>query len=99
MAKRTPRKADMVKAREAQAEQGTRSEAEKQLMKAISDNLSPYAVAAIVSVLQIVPNYVKPVDGDLVRAAATEVEWFSELLTDALGGYERQNELADELGL
>jgi hypothetical protein len=63
-----------------------------QLMQdAIRDQLSPEAVAAIVSYLQPVSTKDSAVN--------KEVAWFSERLVEMLGGYEQQSQLADELGL
>ena len=56
-----------------------------------SDNLTPQAVATIVSFLQPVRTDDQDVD--------EEVRWFAEQLTEMLGGGEAQNRLAEEVGL
>jgi len=56
-----------------------------------SDNLTPQAVATIVSFLQPVRTDDQDVD--------EEVRWFAEQLVGALGGYEAQSRLAEEVGL
>jgi len=61
------------------------------MQDAIRDQISPHAVAAIVSYLQ--PFHTKD------SAVNKEVAWFSERLVELLGGYEQQSRLADELGL
>ena len=61
------------------------------LFDALRDNLSPQAIAAIISCLQI--NRTTNIDVD------RQVHWFSEELIKLLGGYEQQNRLAEELGL
>ena len=61
------------------------------LADALRDNLSPEAVAAIASWLQ--PARVSDTSVD------QEIGWFRGLLVDALGGYEQQSRLAEELGL
>jgi len=61
------------------------------LIEALSDSLTPYAVATIVSYLQPVQTK----DAGVNR----EVYWFSEILVEAIGGYDTQNRLAEELGL
>jgi len=55
------------------------------------DNLTPQAVATIVSFLQPVRTDAPEVD--------EEVRWFAEQLVEALGGYEAQSRLAEEVGL
>jgi len=57
----------------------------------LSDNLSPKAVATIVAFLQPVRTNDHDVD--------EQVRWFSEQLIEALGGYEAQSRLAEEVGL
>ena len=61
------------------------------LIEALRESLSPEAVAAIVSYLQ--PAHTN--DSDVNR----EVYWFSEILVEAIGGYDAQNRFAEELGL
>ena len=67
---------------------GTPAELLQQIVK---DNLSPEAVAAIVSYLQPVATRDSGVN--------KEIEWFSGQLVESLGGYDQQNRLAEELGL
>ena len=57
----------------------------------LGDNLTPQAVATIVSFLQPVRTDVPEVD--------EEVRWLAEQLVEALGGYEAQGRLAEEVGL
>jgi len=57
----------------------------------LSDNLTPQAVATIVSFLQPVRTDDQDVD--------EEVRWFAGPLVGALGGYEAQSRLAEEAGL
>ena len=64
---------------------------ESELFDALREQLSPQAVAAIVSCLQI--NRTNNMDVD------RQVHGFSEELIKLLGGYEQQNRLAEELGL
>jgi len=61
------------------------------LADAIRDNLSPKAVATIVAFLQPVQTNDPDVD--------EQVRWFAEQLVEALGGYEAQSRLAEEVGL
>ena len=61
------------------------------LVDALRDNLSPEAVAAIASWLQPARTNDENVD--------REVRWFAEQLAQALGGWDQQNRLAEELGL
>jgi hypothetical protein len=61
------------------------------LIDALRENLSPEAVAAIASWLQ--PATVAD------ASVNQEIGWFRGVLIDALGGYEQQNRLAEELGL
>ena len=64
---------------------------EQDLFDAVREQLSPHAVAAIASCLQInVTN-----DSDVDR----QVQWFHDRLCELLGGYEHQSRLAEELGL
>ena len=67
---------------------GTTAEVVQEVLR---DNLSPEAVAAIVSYLQPVSTRDSAVN--------KEVAWFSEQLVELLGGYEQQTRLANELGL
>ena len=64
---------------------------EELLIDALRENLSPHAVAAIASWLQ--PATVAD------ASVNQEIGWFRGVLIDALGGYEQQNRLAEELGL
>lgn len=64
---------------------------QEMLIDAIRDNLSPEAVAAIVSWLQPARTNDQNVD--------REVRWFAKQLAQALGGWDQQNRLAEELGL
>ena len=57
----------------------------------LKDNLSPEAVAAIVSYLQPVSTKSGTVN--------KEIEWLSGQLVELLGGYDQQARLAEELGL
>ena len=57
----------------------------------LSDNLTPQAVATIVSFLQPVRTNDHDVD--------EQVRWFAERLVEVLGGYEAQSRLAEEVGL
>ena len=61
------------------------------LFDALRDNLSPHAVAAVVSCLRI--NRTSNSDVD------RQVHWFAEELVKLLGGPEQQTRLAEELGL
>lgn len=61
------------------------------LIAALRENLSPEAVAAIASWLQ--PASIS--DENVSR----EVRWFAEQLAQALGGWDQQNRLAEDLGL
>lgn len=61
------------------------------LVDALRDNLSPEAVAAIASWLQPARTNDENVD--------REVRWFAEQLAQALGGWDQQSRLAEELGL
>ena len=64
---------------------------EQDLFLAIREQLSPHAVAAIISCLRINRTNNKDVD--------RQVHWFAEQLVVLLGGYEQQTRLAEELGL
>lgn len=68
-----------------------RADASLTLVDALRDNLSPEAVAAIASWLQPARTNDQNVD--------REVRWFAEQLAQALGGWDQQNRLAEELGL
>ena len=61
------------------------------LADVVRGNLSPKAVATIVSYLRTVRTDDADVDD--------EVRWFAEHLTKMLGGGEAQNRLAEEVGL
>ncbi len=61
------------------------------LIDALRENLLPEAVAAIASWLQPASTNDENVD--------REVRWFAEQLAQALGGWDQQNRLAEELGL
>ena len=67
---------------------GTTGEVVQEVLR---DNLSPEAVAAIIS-------YLQPVNTK-DSAVNKEVEWFSGQLVQLLGGYEQHTRLANELGL
>ncbi len=68
-----------------------RADASLALGDALRDNLSPEAVAAIASWLQPARTNDENVD--------REVRWFVEQLAQALGGWDQQSRLAEELGL
>lgn len=68
-----------------------RADAKASLIDALRDNLSPEAVAAIASWLQPARTNDENVD--------REVRWFAEQLAQALGGWDQQSRLAEELGL
>jgi len=61
------------------------------LFDALRDNLSPEAVATIASWLRTARTNDENVD--------REVRWFTEQLAQALGGWDQQSRLAEELGL
>ncbi len=62
-----------------------------ELFDAIREQLSPHAVASIVSHLQGARTNNQDVD--------RQVHWFTQELCKLLGGYEQQAQLAEELGL
>jgi hypothetical protein len=64
---------------------------EQELFDAMREQLSPHAVASIVSHIQAAQTNNQDVD--------RQVRWFAEELVKLLGGYERQAKLAEELGL
>ena len=64
---------------------------ENTLIDALRENLSPHAVAVIASYLQATSTNNPQVD--------REVQWFVEQLVRAVGGWDRQNSLAEEVGL
>jgi len=64
---------------------------EQDLFDAIREQLSPHAVAAIVSYLQPARTNNSDVD--------RQVRWFADELVKLVGGYEQQARLAEELGL
>ena len=64
---------------------------ESELFEAVREQLSPHAVASIISHLQGARTNNTDVD--------RQVNWFAEELTKLLGGYEHQAHLAEELGL
>ncbi len=64
---------------------------ESELFEAVREQLSPEAVASIVSHLQAARTNNQDVD--------RQVRWFAEELVKLLGGYEQQARLAEELGL
>ncbi len=64
---------------------------EQDLFDAVREQLSPEAVASIVSHLQGARTNNQDVD--------RQVRWFTEELVKLLGGYEHQARLAEELGL
>ena len=61
------------------------------LLDALRDSLSPQAIATIVAFLQPVRTNAPEVD--------EQVGWFAERLVEAVGGYEAQSRLAEEVGL
>jgi len=61
------------------------------LADALRENLSPEAVAAIASWLQPASTNDPKVN--------REIRWFSEQLAQALGGWDQQSRLAEDLGL
>lgn len=61
------------------------------MIEALRENLTPEAVAAIASWLQPA----RTNDENVNR----ELQWFAEQLVQALGGWDQQNRLAEELGL
>ena len=67
------------------------TDAKAALIDALRENLSPEAVAAIASWLQPARTNDENVD--------REVRWFTEQLAQALGGWDQQSRLAEELGL
>jgi len=64
---------------------------ESELFEAVREQLSPEAVASIVSHLQGARTNNQDVD--------RQVRWFADELVKLLGGYEQQAQLAEELGL
>jgi hypothetical protein len=64
---------------------------ESELFEAVREQLSPHAVASIVSHLQGAQTNNHDVD--------RQVHWFTEELVKLLGGYKQQARLAEELGL
>lgn len=70
---------------------GNASPENASLIDALRENLSPEAVAAIASWLQPARTNDENVD--------REVRWFVEQLAQALGGWDQQSRLAEELGL
>jgi len=64
---------------------------ERELFDAMREQLSPHAVAAIVSYLQPA----RTNNSDVTR----QVHWFADELVKLVGGYEHQARLAEELGL
>jgi spore coat polysaccharide biosynthesis protein SpsF (cytidylyltransferase family) len=64
---------------------------ESELFDAVREQLSPEAVASIISHLQGARTNNQDVD--------RQVHWFAEELAKLLGGYEQQSRLAEELGL
>ena len=70
---------------------GKASAGSESLVDALRENLSPEAVAAIASWLQPACTNDQNVD--------REVRWFAEQLAQALGGWDQQSRLAEELGL
>jgi len=64
---------------------------EQDLFDAVREQLSPHAVAAIASCLQINRTNNPQVD--------QQVRWFHDQLCQLVGGYEQQSRLAEELGL
>jgi len=64
---------------------------DSELFDAIREQLSPHAVASIVSHIQGASTNNQDVD--------RQVRWFADELVKLIGGYEQQNRLAEELGL
>lgn len=64
--------------------------------KVIRDNLSPEAVATIITFLQPAA-FCRPANKDAMQALR-QVEWLANTLTDMLG-VDEHNRLMDELGL
>ena len=64
---------------------------ESELFEAVREQLSPEAVASIISHLQGARTNNRDVD--------RQVHWFADELAKLLGGYEHQAHLAEELGL
>ena len=64
---------------------------DEDVLAALKDNLSPEAVATIIAYLQ--PARTNNPDVD------RQVRWFSDRLTDLVGGDEAFNRLCEELGL
>lgn len=64
---------------------------ESELFDAIREQLSPHAVASIIAHIQGAATNNVQVD--------QQVYWFSQKLTELLGGHEQFNRLAEELGL
>jgi len=64
---------------------------ENALTDALRENLSPHAVAVVAS-------YLHPV---LTKDAGVdrEIQWLVQQLAEAVGGWEQQNRLAEEVGL
>ena len=67
------------------------TDAKAALVSALRENLSPEAVAAIASWLQPASTNDPKVN--------REIRWFSEQLAQALGGWDQQSRLAEDLGL
>ena len=81
----------MVGSRKARVTIPENPKPEDLLADAVRENLSPHAVAAIASYLRTVRTNNPKVDN--------EVRWFAECLAAKLGGWDRQSDLAEELGL
>jgi hypothetical protein len=64
---------------------------EELLIDALRENLSSGTIATIAAWLQSASTNDQNVD--------IEVSWFAELLAQALGGWDQQGHLAEELGL
>lgn len=64
---------------------------QEMLSDAIRENLSPEAVATIIA-------YLQPVGVDDPKVQR-EVQWFSDQLTETLGGVDQFNRLMEEVGL
>lgn len=64
---------------------------EQDLFETVREQISPHAVASIVSHLQGARTNNQDVD--------RQVRWFADELAKLLGGYEHQARLAEELGL
>lgn len=67
------------------------------LHDAMRENFSPEGVATIIAFLQ--PAAMKRTDNQEAASALQQVEWFTEVLTNLLGGPKKVSEFFEELGL